>query len=249
VTYSNTPSAKRKEREYAGGTVAHVNDWKHLCKLYGLRCLCCKKQPKQDRLTRDHIIPVGMPGSHNGIDNLQPLCELCNSKKGRRVIDYRPDRSSVLPYGRSFGYRNKATQGAAKAASAQQTKPSEACDYCRIKDQQIHALKVKNDNIGKELAKAHGRIRELRQEKHELHVEKEELLRAAVPFYLKALYRMKRCLKGRGPKGRKGSSPMSKELCSVLALIATACAVVYGIMRVLNLLEVFGRAAADLDDL
>lgn len=52
-----------------------------------------------DALRRDHIIPVGAPGSGNSIDNLQPLCQRCNSNKGRRVIDLRQDKSSLSPDG------------------------------------------------------------------------------------------------------------------------------------------------------
>jgi 5-methylcytosine-specific restriction endonuclease McrA len=55
--------------------------------------LCCKQEKP---LTIDHVVPLSLGGS-NSIDNLQPLCHQCNSRKGTRIIDYRslPIRPSV----------------------------------------------------------------------------------------------------------------------------------------------------------
>ena len=50
------------------------------------KCLCCKEKKK---LTVDHVIPVDWGGTSN-IENIQPLCQPCNSSKGnRRDTDYR----------------------------------------------------------------------------------------------------------------------------------------------------------------
>jgi hypothetical protein len=63
-------------------------DWKAwLAKLerLGNKCLCCGASNP----TIDHIVPLSPP--HNGtnhIDNLQPLCNSCNRKKGTKVIRY-----------------------------------------------------------------------------------------------------------------------------------------------------------------
>lgn len=57
---------------------------------YGNICLCCRRS--NVKLTLDHIVPISM-GGDDIIQNIQPLCGSCNSKKSRRIIDYRP-----LPY-------------------------------------------------------------------------------------------------------------------------------------------------------
>lgn len=51
----------------------------------GYRCLCCFSE---DNLTIDHVIPISKNGS-NEIDNFQTLCKSCNSRKSRKIIDYR----------------------------------------------------------------------------------------------------------------------------------------------------------------
>ena len=63
-----------------------VQDWKNLCNTYGNKCLCCGKT--NIKLTVDHVLPIKM-GGRNIIENIQPLCKSCNSKKGARHIDYR----------------------------------------------------------------------------------------------------------------------------------------------------------------
>ena len=77
--------AYRARRKQAQGTVAHA-EWQWLCDYYGNRCLCCGGGGP---LTMDHVIPLSKGGAHS-IDNIQPLCSTCNSKKYDKHIDYRP---------------------------------------------------------------------------------------------------------------------------------------------------------------
>jgi 5-methylcytosine-specific restriction endonuclease McrA len=75
----------RKEREKAG--------WNLLCNWFGNQCLACGAKGK---LVPDHVRPLVLGGIHDLI-NLQPLCEDCNRRKGRKRIDYR-DRESLQAF-------------------------------------------------------------------------------------------------------------------------------------------------------
>lgn len=63
-------------------------EWQQLKASYNYKCLCCGKQEPEIKLTRDHVIPLTQDGS-DSIDNIQPLCARCNSKKTSNHIDYR----------------------------------------------------------------------------------------------------------------------------------------------------------------
>ena len=54
---------------------------------YGKKCLSCGSTKN---ISIDHIIPIHQ-GGKNKLDNLQPLCKSCNSKKGIQIIDYREE--------------------------------------------------------------------------------------------------------------------------------------------------------------
>jgi len=58
---------------------------------YGKICLCCGID-KNTHL--DHVIPV-KKGGKDELSNIQPLCRDCNSKKGVKLIDYRPKELAV----------------------------------------------------------------------------------------------------------------------------------------------------------
>lgn len=61
-------------------------EWLELCEKYGSKCLRCGRSDV--RLTVDHIVPISKGGA-NTLDNVQPLCQSCNSRKRDKVIDYR----------------------------------------------------------------------------------------------------------------------------------------------------------------
>jgi 5-methylcytosine-specific restriction endonuclease McrA len=63
-----------------------AKEWNDLLEKYGGRCLACGSTTN---ITLDHVIPL-ISGGANDISNVQPLCKSCNSKKWKRIIDYRP---------------------------------------------------------------------------------------------------------------------------------------------------------------
>lgn len=78
-------SRDRRSKKHGSGGRVTQQEWENLLKVYGGVCLCCGKNKK---LTMDHIVPLSSGGKHS-IDNIQPLCISCNSKKGVKCIDYR----------------------------------------------------------------------------------------------------------------------------------------------------------------
>ena len=88
-------TANRHARSMAAEGTFTDEQFTELCKQYDNRCLRCREVKK---LAADHIVPLSKGGS-NYIDNIQPLCKSCNSKKGTRTIDYRtnPIRNPLRP--------------------------------------------------------------------------------------------------------------------------------------------------------
>lgn len=82
--YTNNRRVKKLKAEGS-----HTDEqWQELKTFYSFKCLCCGRQEPAIKLTRDHVIPLTQGGS-DSIDNIQPLCARCNSKKNYRNIDYR----------------------------------------------------------------------------------------------------------------------------------------------------------------
>lgn len=82
---------KRWAQEKGADGTCSATEWKEILSFYGNRCLRCGVDGSECTLTQDHVIAVSVGGSH-WPENLQPLCQSCNSSKGaRNSIDYRPD--------------------------------------------------------------------------------------------------------------------------------------------------------------
>lgn len=89
----NAASAHRWRTRIRGNGGSYTEaEWLALCERFGNVCLACLKPAK---LTVDHIVPVSKGGA-NSIDNIQPLCRPCNSRKRDRAIDYRGGEPRTL---------------------------------------------------------------------------------------------------------------------------------------------------------
>lgn len=79
---------RRRALKYASESTHTEVEWQKLKAFYNFKCLRCGAQEPDIKLTRDHVIPLTQGGS-DSIDNVQPLCARCNSKKNNKHIDYR----------------------------------------------------------------------------------------------------------------------------------------------------------------
>lgn len=84
-------SQRRRAHERAAVGNYTPAEWKALCAEYDYKCAKCGQQVP---LTVDHVIPLSKGGS-NSIDNIQPLCQRCNSGKKDRIADYRKGSGRV----------------------------------------------------------------------------------------------------------------------------------------------------------
>lgn len=85
---SNWENNQRKRRNSYGITTGYIpyHQWLEVCKTFHNRCCACGQYRKH--LTIDHIKPYSKGGTHT-LDNIQPLCYSCNSRKKDFEFDFR----------------------------------------------------------------------------------------------------------------------------------------------------------------
>ncbi len=83
VSWLKNLHSKRKR----GAEGSHTyGEWETLKIQYGYTCPMCLKKEPEIKLSEDHIIPLSKGGS-DFIENIQPLCRKCNSRKSAKLID------------------------------------------------------------------------------------------------------------------------------------------------------------------
>ncbi len=79
---------KNKRNRLRYKILAHTFEgWCCLKEKFNYTCVCCGKKEPEVKLSEDHIIPISK-GGDDKIDNIQPLCHSCNSKKHNKTINY-----------------------------------------------------------------------------------------------------------------------------------------------------------------
>ena len=88
--YENKLMLNRKRRimKVGNGGAHTLEQWEALKERYNWTCPACKISEPEIKLTEDHIVAVKNGGSDN-IDNIQPLCKSCNSRKQTQTIFFR----------------------------------------------------------------------------------------------------------------------------------------------------------------
>ena len=78
---------KARKKEAIGNHT--FGEWELLKKQYGYTCPACGRKEPEIKLTEDHIIPLSKGGS-DYIENIQPLCVSCNTRKYTKTTKYKP---------------------------------------------------------------------------------------------------------------------------------------------------------------
>ena len=79
--------ARRYARERGAEGSHSLSEWNALKERHHYRCAICEKMKP---LTKDHKLPLSCGGT-DYIDNIQPLCRNCNSRKWKFNVYENPD--------------------------------------------------------------------------------------------------------------------------------------------------------------
>ncbi len=85
-------SRKRRAAKHTSRGNFTAKEFEELCGRYGNRCLNCGALGVM--LEADHVVPLTRGGSDD-IDNIQPLCGVCNRSKFVKIIDYRASERAL----------------------------------------------------------------------------------------------------------------------------------------------------------
>ena len=78
---------RRRAKKFMADGNHSQEEWENLKSKVNNTCQCCRKQEPEITLSEDHIVPLSKGGSDN-IENIQPLCRSCNSKKRDKIINF-----------------------------------------------------------------------------------------------------------------------------------------------------------------
>ncbi len=92
--YKRLASQKRKALERQTESSLTLGEWELLKKQYGYACPMCGVSEPEIMLTIDHVIPISK-GGDNCAENIQPLCQSCNSTKHIKIYRITP-RGEVM---------------------------------------------------------------------------------------------------------------------------------------------------------
>ncbi len=90
ATHQRHAKKRYEQKKQAKGEITK-QEREELFDRYGRKCLCCLRPEGTVLLTVDHVVPMSR-GGDNTIENAQVLCLACNSFKGDRTLEYRPER-------------------------------------------------------------------------------------------------------------------------------------------------------------
>jgi len=76
---------RRRARQESSGEKITAEEWQSVLRQFDGKCACCGSC---NDVSMDHVIPLSKGGRH-AIENIQPLCRSCNSKKRTKEVDYR----------------------------------------------------------------------------------------------------------------------------------------------------------------